>query len=144
MVRWISLMSLLLAGCPQSTTTNGPGCALDLVLDPGTAAVGEVVRAVGGPVTDVWDTSVRVGGVDASVLSVDRTGCDACDLCRQAAGCDGCGLCTDCTATCDSCQESVSFEVPAVVDGPADVVVVNPYGRAEALALDVTSVVNPG
>ena len=137
-------MSLLLAGCHTSTTTTVPSCALDLALDQETAAVGDVVRAVGGPVSDVWDTSVRVGGVDANVLSVDRTDCDACDLCQQAAGCDGCGLCTDCTATCDSCEESVSFEAPTLPDGAADVVIVNPYGRSTSLALDVASAANAG
>lgn len=124
---------LLLTACDVTVVEAYDDCviALDVPLAPTRA--GEAVTIGATPATATWDTTVRVGGLDATVLSVDRldeAACVACDSCRADAGCLACGTCEACDelAACNSCTETVSFEVPALPSGSWPIVVFNLHG----------------
>jgi hypothetical protein len=89
--------------------------------------------------TESWDTTVGVGSVAATGVSVDRAECDACDTCREEQECNVCGTCTACADDCASCVESVSFVVPDLAPGTYGVVVTNLHAASVAVDLTVTS-----
>ena len=131
------ISSLLMAGCPQQTTTPTDLCAVEMSLSPSEALPGDTVDAVGGPFTFVADTTVRVDGFTAEVLEIERSeDCLFCDACVESAGCTGCERsCPDCDAICETCIETTRFVVPEVPPGERPVVLLNRYGATDSESL---------
>ncbi|MBX2799077.1 MAG: hypothetical protein KTR31_15480 [Myxococcales bacterium] len=100
------VVALLGSGCGATAIDVFETCDLDVVLEPAAASPGEQVTAYGGPYSEVRDTRLTVGGVDAVVVSVESRddrgkksvdlseACDLCAACRLTAGCAPCGACT--------------------------------------------------
>jgi hypothetical protein len=106
------------------------------VLDPLQAAPGDIVTATGDLFTEVHDTRVIVGEVDAEVHSVERTDCTPCDECEAGAGCQ-CEACPECAGSCAPCVQVLTFAVPDLAPGPALVVILNAWGSSPPLDLVV-------
>jgi hypothetical protein len=106
-----------------------------------------VVSWIGTPLTELRDTRITVGGIDAVVVSVVRDDCGTCDACRVDAGCSLCGPCDGAAldpnprevcfgdplagtiGRCADCVETLTFEIPTTVPpGPAAVWVINRNG----------------
>ncbi len=134
-------MSLFLVlACTVADSSTVLHCDLTgPLLEPAEAEPGVSVRAVSRPMTEVWDTSVYVGGTPAAVTAVERVECDACDTCREEAECNVCDSCTDCAADCAPCVESATFTVPQLAPGPHAVVLTNLHASASAVVLTVTA-----
>ena len=133
------LLALLFA-CTDTTQTEFPTCTVELLsIEPAAAQPGELVTLTADPLTELQDTDLRVGGVDAQVQSVDRTGCDDCDDCRTTQGCAACGDdCDACDAECrDNCVETLSFVVPELSAGTHQVVLFNAHGGSLAAPFEV-------
>jgi hypothetical protein len=135
-VRLVWVM-LLVPGCDAAVGPDYEQCELDLVLSADSGVPGDIVSATGRPLTADFDTVVRVGGVEAAILLVDREECEACDICRSEAGCNQCVTCATCAETCAVCAEQVQFEVPSVDPGDAPVLVANGYGASLPLSFEV-------
>jgi len=131
------LGAALLGGCKATSTTSFPQCTLDATLSADQGAPGDVISITGREFSQPYDTVVTVGGTEAAVGDVTRTGCSLCDLCRQAAAdvheCDACQTCFQCSSYCDTCAQAVTFTVPDVSPGAVSVVVQNRYGSSDAL-----------
>lgn len=136
------LLALLpvVAACPDPVAAAFLQCEIALEVDGIGAAPGDEIRVVGRPQSTVRDTAVRVGDLDAVVVSVDRDGCDDCDACR--VDCDDCERCAACDGACASCVESATIVVPDVADGAHTVVLTNTYGSGAA-SLDVLRPADP-
>lgn len=138
------MLLLLFPGCvlfgDDTTATEVPTCTIEAVLSADQSPIGELVMLTGGPYTDVSDTTVRIGGVPAADLTVDRSpGCATCDACQTANSC-GCGEeCVPCEAECADCLQTVGVTVPEVAIGAQPVVLINRYGATEPLSLEVTA-----
>ena len=126
--------SLLMAGCPQQTTTTTDLCAVEMSLSPSEALPGDTVDAVGGPFTFVADTTVRVDGFTAEVLEIERSeDCLFCDACVESAGCTGCERsCPDCDAICETCIETTRFVVPETRGSLSHMLIAHRGGSWEA------------
>ena len=138
----LSVLLLSFVGCvlptsSSSTTTTLGECSLDATLSLAEAHVGDQVAIGGGPFTGPDDTIVRVGGVQATLVDVDRSGCELCDACVTGDATCRCGTCAACDAACADCSEAVSFYVPEVPAGANSVVLINRYGATTALSIDV-------
>lgn len=128
-----------LLSCAAEEYVYVPSCTLDAPLAaPATAAVGDAVVLTSSPLTEVWDTVVTIGGVQAELVSLDRTDCDDCDECVADAGCTECDVqCEDCTETCATCVETVTVLVPALAAGSHPVQVFNRHGHSDLGTLEV-------
>lgn len=133
----IALGLLLLGACDEPVDVILETCSVDAALSSTEGAPGDEIVISGGPFSAGYDTTVRVGGVPADVLSVDREECALCDECVASAGCNPCGTCSDCAELCDLCVETTTFAVPDVAAGPTTVVLVNLWGSTEALPFTV-------
>lgn len=134
----LTLVGLSLTACGTPSDPRIDYCALDGTLDVSTGEPGTEVVFQGGPVTDVQDTLVRVGGESALVANVAREDCTFCDACINEAGCDPCGTaCSACTELCATCVQSVTFVIPEVDPGPTTVVIQNLWGSTDPIAFDV-------
>ncbi len=133
------LLALLLAGCEDTVLPPVVGCVVELhEAVPASAAPGDLVTLYGRPFSHVYDTALYVGGVRTEVLEATSEGCDECDTCQADHGCDGCTDCDACDALCQAtCVESLTFAVPLLPAGPADVVLFNKYGGSETLQVEV-------
>lgn len=134
------LVALFATACPPEQVVEFVQCDLDLELEVESATPGTEVTAGGRPLTQALDTIVRVDGVEAEVVSVDRSeiGCLACDECYVSAGCTGCEECAACADACGDCVQSVTFQVPeSTAAGTAEVTVINAYGTSPPLPLDI-------
>lgn len=125
------------AACAQTVTVTFPHCGVDAVLSADSGRVGDTITLTGRPMTDAPDTEVRLGGERALVLSVDRNDCTLCDECIVAAECSPCGTCDACAIACESCVQTVTFNVPEVSDGERPVVLINAYGSTAPLGFEV-------
>ena len=141
MIDGLLLAVALTAACTTSTTSVSVTCLVEGWLSSETAEVGHEVSFSGTPLTDAADTWVSVGGVPAEILDVTRENCALCDACKEAesATCHSCGRCEACAESCASCVETVDFVVPSVPNGEQAVVVVNSYGAADGLTLEITA-----
>lgn len=158
MARWGGIAIGLVGGCATVTIDEFETCEIALSTDAPTAAPGDAVTWTGGPLTEVRDTRVTIGGVPALVLSVEREGCATCDQCRVDAVCSPCGLCTGeeldpdvrtacfgdpfagTTGSCGQCVERLTFEVPADAPlGEQPVWVVNAHGTSTVGSLTVVA-----
>lgn len=138
---WFVWFSLHACGAPSISGIEI--CSLDLTLSASTAAPGDTITATGGPLTELRDTVVTVGGVQATVSDVTRSdecsnAVTGCDLCRIEAECPPCGFCPldvgaaramgaerleSCfgdpladppvEGSCDLCVQTVTFVIPA-------------------------------
>ena len=129
-----------LTACNDDNDITFEQCELDLELAPATAAPGDAVTATGRPQSERLDTAVRVEGVEAEVVSVERTAaCSACDACRESetVDCGACETCEACASECADCAEVTTFTVPDVPAGPVSVVVTNRFGTSEPIPFEV-------
>ncbi len=132
------LSFLLMLACTESTGSTVPRCDLTApVITPAESPGGGTVVAVSRPMTEVWDTVVTVGAVNATISAVDRSECDSCDSCRETAECNVCDSCASCATECATCVESVSFVVPELAPGSHQVVVTNLHAASAAVSLTV-------
>ena len=133
------LLVLATAGCPVAEPSVLEQCELDLALDTDSAMVGDTVTAVGRPITAEIDTAVRIDGLNAPLVDVDRPqpACEGCDACRVAAECEVCEQCSICAPLCEECIEVVAFEVPELDAGEYAVTVVNSYGVSPPMPLQI-------
>lgn len=119
-------------------------------LDPaeGSAMGGDSVVLTGLHVAsdrDIEEVAVAVGGADAVVTAVSRTGCDNCDACIAPAL-----RCGECERVCrgqlpwvdedtgeefvaEACVETVTFTTPGGEVGEADVLIFNSRGSGGGL-----------
>jgi len=133
-------MLTLLGGCVTETAAELPTCELQVTAPAETVSTADSVTVVGRPFTNLLDTSVRFEGSEAPVTNVDREDCTLCDPCRESAGCTVCETCEACTASCETCIETVTFDVPELATGKYTVVFRNRYGLSTPADWDV---VNP-
>ncbi|MFT7520060.1 MAG: hypothetical protein ACI9MC_002204 [Kiritimatiellia bacterium] len=137
-MRSLSMLTLLMVGgCLTPTASSFNQCELDLSLDVPTGAPGDEVTVSGRPLTAELDTEIRVGGVTAAIIDMDRADCEPCDSCRLNADCTVCEKCATCDEICVTCDEYATFVVPAVAAGDAPVVVSNGYGLSDSLSFEV-------
>ncbi|MSQ02988.1 MAG: hypothetical protein EXR71_14055 [Myxococcales bacterium] len=133
------MMVFLILACSTSTELVSLHCELPAPLfAPASGASGTEVVATTGPLTELWDTSVRVGSTAATVSAVTRATCDECDSCRASAECTSCDACTDCIVDCSACVETVTFVVPDVAVGPAAVTISNIHGSSARVDFQVS------
>lgn len=132
-------MLLLLLGCLPETVSTFNTCEVDLVsVEPTEATVGSEVTLTARPLSEDWDTAVRVGGIDAEVLSVTREDCGACDTCQAEQGCACTEDCDACDVECRTdCLETVVFAVPQLAPGEHAVTLFNAHGGSASLDLVV-------
>ena len=77
------MLALLLFACDTTITSTSQSCEVDLIsLTPAQVVPGDTVTLTAVPLTEAWDTAIRVGGLEAEVLAVTREGCDDCDVCQ--------------------------------------------------------------
>ena len=141
----IACFALLTASnCETESTDYGRSCSIELQsIAPNEALPGESIQLEASPLTSVQDTALFVRGVQAEILSVDRTDCDACDECIAEQECSPCGDCDACDAICDTeCIETAVFLVPELSPGAAAVTLYNLYGQSESVTLNVLEVDN--
>ena len=123
--------------CSSTPVTLAQNCDVRLEsLSPTSASEGDVVRAIGGPMTSVWDTAVYVSSTRAEVVSLQREGCEACDECKEENNCKACDDCDSCDAECDAeCTESIDFIAPSLSTSTAQVSFYNGHGQSNAISL---------
>lgn len=149
--------AVALAGCANAVIDEFETCTLDLAPVASEGAPGDTIVLSGGPMSEVRDTRVEVGGVRAQVVEVTRDGCEICDGCRNDSGCAACGLCAGLPlaaedrvacfgdplasppvpSSCDACIEAVAFVVPDLAPGNVAVLVINKNGQSEAIPFRV-------
>jgi hypothetical protein len=110
---------------------------LEFSLEATEVSPGQVVALTGGPLTSVYDTRAQFGGREATVSAVERTDCAPCDACREEAECIGCFPCTECEATCETCIETLTVEVPSLPAGATNAVILNAYGSCAPIPVTI-------
>ena len=133
------MLALLLFACDTTFTSTSQSCEVDLIaVEPAEVQPGDTVTLTATPLTEPWDTAIRVGGLDVEVLSVAREGCDDCVVCQAEQGCVGCkDDCDTCDATCETCVETATFTVPALDAGDHAVLLFNANGGSNPITLTV-------
>ena len=145
------LCALLLPAC-ESEELQGPVPACDHLLwglspdfGPTTGGTEVTVSGIFIASDEGRDVVVRVGGTDADVQAMARTGCDACFACaNEALSCAACdrecrGLApyTDAGGTTweqSECQETLTFTTPAGAAGEVPVTIINSRGSSDDLS----------
>ena len=150
MRRLFPLFALLLLSC-DADELQGPIAACDLVPESIEPAEGPSAGGTEVTVTGLFvagssdrDMQIRVGGADATWLSMERVGCDTCDACVDEAL-----RCSDCDRECrgladfedssgvvweaSACVETLVFETPAGTPGEAAVHIINSRGSNDSL-----------
>ncbi|MCO4743851.1 MAG: IPT/TIG domain-containing protein [Proteobacteria bacterium] len=127
--------ALALSACGTGSTPVSDLCTVEAELNAAEGVAGDTITATGRPFSTRADTIVRVGGVDADVISAERSSeCLLCDTCVDEVGCTGCETsCTECNALCADCTETVSFELPAIAAGPTEIVLLNHFGSTDPI-----------
>ncbi len=145
---WFLLFGLLLVGC-EAATSAGPVPACDHVITSFAPQVGPTAGGTEVTVSGTFvatessrDVRVRVGGVEADVLSMSRDGCDTCDACANEAlicatcdrECRGLAVYTDGSGAvwgASECLETLVFSTPGGPPGPATVLIMNSRGSSD-------------
>ena len=157
------LIALLLTACVTEVPPSYGACDLTLTLEPASASPGETILAVTRPLSEPYDTTLRVHGervpvveisngvdCDQCALSLESTTefdcasdcpvdpCTECTECREFELCGSCGVCPPCETSCDLCRETASFELPMDLEpGQVEVVLANQYGTSNGVTLEV-------
>jgi hypothetical protein len=98
---------------------------------------GDTLVLTGGPQSERFDTVVRIGDVQADVISVSRQDCTICDACQATECVSLCRSCSQCAPSCETCEEELTVTIPELAAGPADVVVTNRFGISSPLPVNV-------
>lgn len=141
------LLLLALSACDTTVNTDFASCQVDLIdLAPTSGLPGETVTLQAHPVTTTFDTVLSMGGTNAELVSVDRTGCDTCDDCRTTWACLECGGdCDPCDSLCaTTCEETVVFTVPQLDAGAYQIELFNAHGHSDRVAFEVLGVTDTG
>lgn len=140
---WLALLALLpLMACDPNHQPILVQCEPAFQVEPDLATPGEIVAAVGRPVSEIVDTTVRVGGVEAAIVDVDpdSQACRPCEDCRSLVGCTECQRCPTCADECLECAPQVLFEVPDLPAGDHLVTIANRFGTSQPTPLTLSEV----
>lgn len=142
----IPLLLMFLMACGTTTVDVSKDCDLRMgPIAPASGPAGSLVQAKIDPATTVWDTAIYVGGERAEVTEIGREGCEECDTCKEEAGCLECSDCDTCDAICQAdCSESVTFTIPDLTAGVADVVLYNSHGSSNKETFTVSATTDTG
>lgn len=132
-MRVLVLLLTALGGCSGQLVDSFDACELTAILSPSSAAPGDLVTLLGGPLTEPYDTLVQIDGIVATVEDVERSGgCFDCDLCRSETL--SCGGCTD---RCVECVETLTFNAPDLAPGAYVLVLTNAYGTTGPIEFSI-------
>jgi hypothetical protein len=131
--------------CETASTTPSRSCDVRLSIPTPTEGLpGEEILIAATPLTTIQDSSLFVGGLQATIVGLDRAGCEACDTCRLEADCNPCEDCDSCDAQCETeCSESLRFEVPALDAGPTQINLYNLFGNSDGQTFTVLEADEP-
>ena len=137
----IALVPVLMGTqCETESVTASRSC--EVVLESPTPTEGEPgaeITLPASPLTSIQDSRLFVGGVDATLVSVDRTGCESCDACLAEAECSPCEDCDSCDAICATeCSESLRFLVPELDPGSVEIGLYNLFGNSNTVPFTVS------
>lgn len=163
-------LGLVLLSCDGTITTVVDRCAIDLgEVSPASALPGATVRATGmGPFVDARDTAVFVGGVRATIVSVNggADDCGECLACKLEADCSVCE--TECDPSedllqdrrrscfaaateestggfCTRCEPGIEFVIPqGIPAGPTEVWAIGQVGSSNRVPFTVEGVPDTG
>jgi hypothetical protein len=146
MVLLVSALPVLATACQAAFEPLALRCDITLTdLSPSEARPGMSVTATSTPMTTTWDTAIYVRDVRAPILRLGRDQCDVCDECRSINNCTACSDCDACADTCrNSCVETVTFSVPSLSAGQAEVSIYNRHGQSNPLPLSVVAAPDTG
>ncbi|MEO0600878.1 MAG: hypothetical protein AAF211_05550 [Myxococcota bacterium] len=158
-------------GCNSTITNTVDRCSVDITsVVPATARPGDTVRIEGeGPFVDQRDTAVFVGGVRATVVSVNggSNDCLECAACKAEAQCSVCEDVESCDPSdeqaadrrtscfaepsddseggfCARCAPGVEIVVPDVPAGATEVWVIGQIGSSPRIPLTIDGVPDTG
>jgi len=136
-----TILPLLLAlfGCGDPPPPTFLQCELRLSIEPDRAEPGEQVTLTGRPMSEEADTEVRIGGLSTTILTFnDAAGpCATCESCRRDLLCTSCERCPSCAEACEPCAPTVTVEVPDLEPGEYAVSLINRFGVARPMTLEV-------
>jgi hypothetical protein len=96
------------------------------------------------PLTTIQDSTLLVGGLQATITGLERSGCESCDTCRLASDCNPCEDCDSCDSLCESeCSESLRFEVPLLEAGSTQISLYNLFGNSDGQSFTVLEPESP-
>ena len=136
----VFLVLMTFFACEEALVSTPGSCQVELLsATPAEASPGESVQLHARPLSDKQDSALYVGGVRATLESLERNGCEACDSCRETNSCSPCRDCDACDAACEAdCEEFLRFELPAVEPGLTSLQLYNQYGNSRPLDFTVT------
>ncbi len=135
----LPLAFLVASACATTTYDIPETCQVEIEVPEDLVLVRGTSTSVGArPMSAVWDTRVRIGGVDVGVEEVTRTDCLFCDACRSDNDCLACGDCEPCDLSCDPCVEEFTLFVPdEAALGSQSLVLFNRHGTSAPTAVRV-------
>lgn len=133
------LLAVALVGCDDPTFDVPDVCVVEVSLtDEVPLVVGVATTLAATPLSEAWDTRVRIAGVDVTVTDVTRSECLSCDACRSDNDCQACGACEACADLCGACEETLTLLVPDTIPpGPHDLVLYNRHGVSDPTRVQV-------
>ncbi len=135
----LMLATTLMGACEEFEDFPVPTCPLEPTLSASEASPDDELSLDGMEQTYLQDTRVLVGGVEADVTAVVRENCSDCDSCVELENCAFVTCdCPGCDDACSTCEQSLSFLVPALPDGSWQVVVINSIGTSTGAWLTIT------
>jgi hypothetical protein len=141
----IGALPLMGTTCETASTTPSRSCEVRLsVPTPTEGLPGEEILIAASPLTTIQDSSLFVGGLQAAIVGLDRSGCEACDTCRLESDCNPCEDCDSCDALCETeCSESLRFEVPELNAGATQISLYNLFGNSDGQTFTVLQAEEP-
>jgi hypothetical protein len=133
------LLLLTLFACEETSEIESLQCSLELKeLTPAPLIAESTAVARLSPVTETWDSLVHLNGQPVPVVQTERAGCQECDECRIEYGCTVCQDCDSCDRLCaDTCEETITFTVPALTLGMHQLQFTNAYGQTPVIDVEV-------
>ena len=157
LVLCLSILALPFLVACDADEVQGPISVCEPVPSTIEPATGPAAGGTEATATGLWltaddpdDIVVRVGAVDAAVLTMARVGCDPCDACAteslRCATCDrecrGLDDYTDNSGQVHdaaACTETLVFVTPPGAPGPSAVSIINARGQSDALTFTYES-----
>lgn len=140
-MRWISSVFLFFTtfGCTTEETSVDVRCEIQVTPPSEMSALGESMTLSAFPMTEVFDTHVQINQSVATVSSIAQENCTECDACRENAGCTDCAYCADCDVTCQSCEHSLTIDIPSDLPQSNDywLTIYNSLGSSEPIQINL-------